>query len=913
MKRVFRLPFGRANIAREIDDELAFHLEMRIQRLMQLGMTPDAARVEALRQFGDVAQVRDDCVIMDEQRERAMERIHVIEELVQNLAYAGRTLRRNIGFTAVIVCALALGIGANTAIFTLINAVLVRTLPVDHPEQLVAIGNPMRVSSLSQGGPRVDLLAYPVYRDLRDQNKSFSSLVATGRTGRLDAHIDGTSGEFEHPRGRYVTANYFSMLGVRAAAGRTFDGSEDQTPGSSPVAVISHGYWTRRFHNDQSAIGRTIVIQGQRITIIGVAQPSFTGDIVGAAPEIWLPVTMQDALQPHQKLLNDVNSSWLMLLGRLKPGVTLDQAKQDVKRGIQQSILAKTPGKAGRAFLDGKPVYFINPGAKGFSRVRETFQAPLLTLMIGVALLLCIICANVANLLLARSIARGREMAVRLALGADRRRLVRQLLTESLVLALIGALVGLLVAWWGSKSLLTLSGGSPATLNLGMDLPVLAFTLGVSFAAVMLFGLAPALRASRVDLASTMRAGAHSVAGSALGQRGQRAPLGKLLIIGQVALSVVLLVGAGMLVRSLRNIESVDVGLDRDHLIIVDVDINARGYSGAPLDNLVHTLRDRISALPGVKGVAYSENGIFSGTESGTNIQVPGFTMREPSDSNVAYDQASPGYATATGGHLLQGRDLAPSDEGKLARVVLVNQSLAQFYFPNKSAVGQFLHMQDSVALEIIGVMADTRDHDLGVPSRRIYFPYAHHDTIIGPPGSLTIEVRTAGDPSAMVQRVRQEVVAVDPSLPIDDVTPLPTLMKNSIGAERLVAKLASAFGVLALLLAAIGLYGVMTYAITRRTGEIGLRVALGAQRANILNMVLVDALRLVAVGVALGLPLALAATRLLRTQLHGVDPIDPISIGLAVVVLSLSAVVAVLIPALRASRVSPIVALRAE
>ncbi|MEP6491130.1 MAG: ABC transporter permease [bacterium] len=913
MRRVFRLPFGRANIAREVDDELAFHLEMRVQRLVLLGMTPEAARAEALRQFGDVGSVRDDCVTMDEQRERAMQRVHVFEELQQNVVYAGRTLRRNIGFTLVIVCALALGIGANTAIFTLINAVLVRTLPVSHPEQLVAIGSPLRVNSLSQGGPRVDLLAYPVYQDLRDRNRSFSGLIATGRAGRLDARIDGTNAELEHPRGRFVSANYFSVLGVGATVGRTFNGTEDDTPGASPVAAISYGYWTRRFHNDPLVVGRTIVVQGVRITIIGVAQPSFSGDIVGASPDVWMPITMQDALRPNQRLLNDVNSSWIMALGRLKPGVTLEQARQNVKAVIEESILAKTPGKAGRAFLDGKPPYFVNSGAKGFSRVRETFQAPLLTLMIGVALLLCIICANVANLLLARSIARGREMAVRLALGADRRRLIRQLLTESFILALIGAAVGMLVAWWGSRSLLVLSGGSPTTLDLGMDMPVLAFTLGLSFAAVLLFGLAPALRASRVDLASTMRAGGQSVAGSALGQRGQRAPLGKLLIIGQVALSVVLLVGATMLVRSLRNVQSVDVGMDRDHLIIVDVDINGRGYTGAPLANLVHSLRDRIGAIPGVRGVGYSENGIFSGTESGTHIQVAGFTMHAPSDSSAAYDQVSPGYAGAIGGRLMQGRDIAASDEGKLARVVLVNQSLAQFYFPNQNAVGKFIHMQDSVAIEIVGVMADTRDHDLGVPSRRLYFPYAHHDTIVGPPGSLTLEVRTAGDPTAMVQRVRREIVAVDPALPIDAITPLPTLMLGSIGAERLVAQLATAFGVLALMLAAIGLYGVMTYAIARRTGEIGLRVALGAQRANVLSMVLVDALRLVALGVAIGLPLALASTRLLRAQLHGVGTIDPVSIGVAVSVLGISAVIAVLIPALRASRVSPIVALRAE
>jgi predicted permease len=928
VRKVFRIPVGRARIPRDVDDELAFHLEMRAQRLIAAGWSPDAAPQEALRQFGDVAAVRHDCVIMDEQRERAMKRAYVMEEFQQDVVYALRTLRRNIGFTLVIVCALAIGIGANTAIFTLINAVLVRSLPVQHPEQLVAIGNPVRVNSFSQGSPRTDLLAYPVYKDIRDHNRSFTGVLATGRAGRLDVRIDGTNGEFEHPRGRFVSANYFSVLGIRPAAGRVFNGTEDETPGSSPVATISHGYWTRRFHNDPAAIGRSIVVQGVRVTIIGVTLPSFTGEIVGASPDLWLPIGMQDALHPHQRVLNDLTSSWLLGLGRLAPGVTLEQARKEMTTLIERSIVSRATGTNGPAFLASKPKYYVSDGSKGFSRVRSTFHAPLLTLMIGVGLLLCIICANVANLLLARSIARGREMAVRLALGADRPRLVRQLLTESVVLALFGGAVGMFVAMWGSRGLLVLAaGGGTLPIDLAMDGWVLAFTLALSFAAVLLFGLVPALRASRVDLASTMRAGAHSVAGSALGHRGQRAPLGKLLIAGQVALSVVLLVGASMLVRSLRNVQSVDVGLDRDHLLVLDVDINARGYtivppgkplgttpSGPSLSSLVHTLRERFEALPGVVAVGYSENGIFSGTESGTSIEIPGFAMRTSDDSSVAYDQASPGYVNAIGGKVLQGRDLAASDEGQLARIALVNHALAQFYFPNQSAVGKFLHTQDSIAIQIVGVIADTRDHELeGTPARRMYFPYAHHDTLLGVPGSLRFEIRVAGDPAAFVQSVRRKVVAFDPALPIDGIDPLPTLMRQSISEERLVAQLATAFGVLALLLAGVGLYGVMTYAISRRTGEIGLRVALGAQRSNVLNMVLVDALRLVGVGVAIGLPLALASTRLLRTQLHGIDSIDPVSIAVAVGVLSSSAVVAVLIPALRAARVSPIVALRTE
>jgi len=911
------MPFGRAHIGREVDDELSFHLEMRAQRLIAAGWTPDAARQEALRQFGDIAAVREDCVIMDEQRERAMQRADVMGELQQDISYALRTLRRNVGFTAVIVGALALGIGANTAIFTLIDAVLVRSLPVSHPEQLVAVGDPTRVGSMSNGSPRTDLLSYPLFRDLRDQNRVFSGVLASGRTDRLDVRVEGTSGEFEHPRGRFVSGNYFSLLGVGAFAGRTFDASSDAIVGASPVATISYGYWTRRFHNDPSAIGRMILINGIKITIIGVTPAWFSGEIVGSSNDMWLPISMHDALRPNQKALDDRLTSWVLVLGRLKPGVTMTQAKQQVSELIKRNIVSNGGPQIAKAFLDRGPKYYVTSGAKGFSRVRDTFEAPLFTLMIGVGLLLCIICANVANLLLARAIARGREMAVRLALGAGRSRLVRQLLTESAVLAMLSAGVGLLVAWWGSRGLLALaSDGAPMALNLATDVSVLAFTLAVSVLAVALFGVVPALRASRVDLASAMRAQSPSVANSASGLRGDRIPVAKLLIAGQVALSVVLVIGAAMLVRSLRNVQGVDVGMDRDHLVLVDLDIGSRGYQGDRLASLVHSLRDRMASVPGVAAVTFSENGIFSGTESQTTLEVPGFTARSPDDTTVAYDVVGPNYAGAIGAKLIAGRDFAASDEPSLPRVALVNQTLAKFYFPGQNAVGKYLHFNDSVAVEIVGVLADTRDHELeGKPTRRAYFSYLHADDPknLGAPGSLRFEVRTTGDPSTVVQPIRRAVVSVDPSLPIDGVDPLPTLMRQSIREERLVARLASAFGAFALLLAAIGLYGVMTYAISRRTGEIGLRVALGAQRSDVIRMVLVDALRLVAVGLVVGVPVALLSMRFLRTQLHGVDAADPISIAVAVAVLVTSAVVAVLLPASRAARVSPIVALRAE
>jgi predicted permease len=915
MRRVFRIPFfGTRHLRREVDDELSFHLAMRAEQLVASGMPRAAAEREALRQFGDVAGVRENCVIMDESRERAMQRANVIEELRQDVVFALRSLRRNASFGVVVVGALALGIGANTAIFTLIDATLVRTLPVRQPHALVAVGNTARVNSSSEGAPRTDLLSYPLYRDVRDRNHVFSDVLASGRSGRIDARIGAASAELEHPNGRFVSANYFAVLGVRAARGRVFDGTEDQTRGASPVVVISHGYWTRRFRNDPSAIGSTLVVDGTRLMIIGVTPPSFTGEIVGVATDVWLPLGMRDAIIPAVLELDNRNRNWLLLLGRLKLGATLAQAKRDIPAVMERSIVDNSPAGA-KAFLASSPKYYIESGAKGFSRIRETFEAPLLTLMIGVALLLCIICANVANLLLARSIARGREMAVRLALGANRSRLVRQLLVEGAVLAVLGAAAGLLFAWWGSRALLAMYGsGSTVSLDLGLDLPVLGFTLAVSFAAVVLFGLAPALRGARVDLASTIRAGAPSIARGALGGRGQRAPLGKLLIAGQVALSIILLIGAAMLVRSLRNLTTVDVGLDRDHLLIADVDVASRGYQWERLSILARAIHDRVATIPGVAAVGYSENGLFSGTESSTAIEVPSFVVRTSDDSTILYDQVSAGYMRAIRGRIIGGREFTPADETTLPRIAIVNETFANFYFPGESAVGKYFHIADSITVRIVGITGDVRDHDLtSQQRRRAYFPYVHHDPQQGTPVALRFEVRTPGDPATLVNDVRHAISAIDPNLPITAIDPLRKLMLDSIVEQRLVAQLATAFGVLALLLAAVGLYGVMTYAVARRTGEIGVRVALGAQQADVVRMVLLDAARLVSAGVIVGLPLALAATRLLEAQLHGVELIDPISITTAITVLATSALVAGLLPALRASRVSPIEALRSE
>jgi predicted permease len=914
MRRALRLVFRRAQIVDAVDDELAFHLEMRTQRLIACGMAPDAARREALRQFGDMDSVRRDCVTYDEERERTMRRRNYSEELIQDLAYAVRMLRRNFGFSLVVVVTLALGIGANTAIFTLVDALLLRQLDVPHAEQLVAVGNPARVSSLSQGGVRFDLLSYPLYETIRRRAGSFQGVAASGRADRVEVAVDGHLPE--HARGRYVSGNYFSVLGVPAALGRTFGAEEDRAPGASPVVVISHDYWQRRFAGNPGALGKKILINDVPVTVIGITREGFRGEIVGSSFDVWLPVMMQPVLMPHEKFLEDWTTSWLLLLGRLKPGVTLSQATAELTTLERQTIVDNAtsfkfspPANVYAAAREDK--VWVESGARGFSRMRSNFATPLLILLAGVSLLLLIVCANVANLLLARGIARGREIAVRLALGAGRSRLVRQLLTESAMLALAGALGGLLVANWGSRLLVALAAdGGTIPLDLHLDMPVLTFTLLLSLAAVALFGLAPALRAARVDLATTMRAQSRAVNGGLGSGGGRRMPAAKVLIASQVALSVVLLTGAGLLVRSLRALESQPMGLDREHLLIADLDVGSRGYPRARRNAIVQDLAERIGRIPGVVGVSFSENGIFSGTESESGVSVEGFTPRMQADSQSVYDQVGPHYAAAIGARLLQGRDLEARDNDQTGYVALVNESFARFYFPSASAVGRWFK-SDTTPVQIVGVISDVVDHDLrAVPQRRYYLPYLHSQ---GDPSSARFEIRTSGPPARVAPEVRRVVQAVDAQLPIDGIDPLTDLTRQSLRVERLLARLATGFGIAALLLAAIGLYGVMTYAVTRRTGEIGLRVALGAQRPEVVRLVVGDALRVVLLGFAVGLPVSLGALRLIGTQLYGVGTMDPFSIGVALVVLLASALVAVALPAMRAARVAPIVALREE
>ena len=907
MRRAFRFPFSVRRLTRDVDDEIAFHLATRVDRLVASGLTPDEARREALRQFGDVAPVRRSMLSFSGQREAAAHRTMILSDLQQDLAFGIRTLRRDVGFTALVVGALALAIGANATIFAALDALLLRPLPVTRPNELVAVGDPEGVTSSGCCTPMAALFSYPLFLDIRDHTQVFTGVLAAGEA-RLAVRVERRQPEPEHPAGRFVSGNYFAVLGVHAALGGTL-GINDDAIGTPPRATISDAYWRRRLGADSSVVGRAIAVNGVDVVVTGVMPRGFRGEVVGAATDIWLPLAAHDLLHPNEQLLGDRRRSWLLLIGRSKPGLTLPQVKQRLVPLIESSIMTNATSSQLATLRERGLTYYVSSGEHGLSSVRPAFASPLIALMAGVTMLLGIVCVNVANLLLARGIARRREMLARLAIGASRWRIVRQLLAEGLLLAVVSALAAVVVAWWGSRALVALaSEGEPISLDVGLNPRLLAFTVMLAMVSVVLFGLVPALRSSRVDLGAAMRAHGRSIA--------QGARFGVWLLAVQVAISLVLVTGASMLMRGLHAVETLDLGLDRDHLIVADLDITTPGYSGDRLAAVVHAVRDRVVQVPGVTHVTYSENGLFAGTEWHSSVGVPGFTPRAEEDSSVATDDVGAGYAAGIGARIVAGRDFASSDEGVLPRVAMVSAPFARFYFPGRSAVGQGFRLTDSTHLTIVGVIGDVRGQSLEPPAprtaRRVYLPYLHpvDPGHISQPSELRLFVRTRGDPAPVVEAVRRAIVSADPALPIDHVRPLSALVRASIRQERLVVRIATALGALALSLAAIGLYGVAAYMVAQRTGELGLRRALGAPARAVAVVVARDVVRPVALGAAIGIGPAFVAMRALERYLSVAAP-NAGSIAIALAVLMASAIVAGLAPAARAARIDPVVALR--
>lgn len=896
-----RALFRRQAVERELDAELRFHIERQAEVYEQAGIPRDEAMRRAQLAFGGVERMKE--------ASRDVRGTRIFETLAQDTRFALRSLRKHPSFAITVVLTLAIGIGANAAMFALLDALLLRPLPVGHPEQLVIVGDPAKVTSTWHGSPMIDYVSYPVYADLRDHTRTLAAVYATGQAGSLDVVAPG--GDVEHPEGRFVTGNFFSVLQVPASLGRTFTADEDRVPLGDPVVVISDDYWRRRYGADRAALGTAMVVNGVPLTIIGVAPRGFRGDIVGQAIDVWIPMMMRQAIQPRGTPVDDRTFSWLAVMGRLAPGATLAQAKAELPVIETRSIRAHLTGQHLEEFdqdLRADPIR-VGSGARGFSEFRPLYGPALVVLMAAVSLIALVVCANVANLMLARAGARTREMTVRLTLGAGRRRLVQQLLTESAILAAAAGTLGIVIAVWASRLLLGVAavGDEPLALDIAPDVRLFAFTCGVTLLCVILFGFAPALRSTRLDLGAALRAHGRGVSG-ARGRLG-RVALGPALVVGQVALSTLLLIGAGLLVHSMQRILTIDLGFDRAHIVTVEVPMNRTGASGAGVLALARELADGMHGVPGVRGVTYSQEGLFSGGESDGHVTVPGFTAQADSQLSINYDVVGPRWVSTIGGHLVRGRELDDRDVAGAEHAAVINETMARYYYRGIDPIGASFTVE-SIPFTIVGVVHDMQERDVrDAPVRRAYLPVAQ---IGSPPGFLTYQVRVAGPPARFVAPLRAALLANHPTLR-NAIKPLDAMVRESVGQDFLLTRVTMFFGLAALLVAAIGLYGITAYSTSQRTGEFGLRSALGAAPRDLVSMILGEALRLAVIGIAIGLPAGLAAARLIRSQVFGVSTVDVASIAAAVVALTITAMVASYLPARRAARVGPLEALRSE
>ncbi len=901
--------FLRRRRDRELDQEVRAHFELAMRDRIERGESPEDAASSARREFGNPTLVKEVT--------REMWSGGTLERLFQDLRYTVRVLRKSPGFAAIAILSIALGIGVNTAIFSLIDSVMLKSLAVRDPEQLAIVGDPTRTGGLSEGGGRADIFSYPFFERFRQEQQVFTDIYANGRCGHLDVSLAsgmrlGTEEESIH--GRFVSGNSFSVLGVHPFAGREFTEHEVRDPGTAPVAVISDGFAQRNFGGSKSAVGQKLIVNGSAFTVIGVMPPDFSGDIIGVPTDIWFPITMQAQANPGHDYLKNRSVSWIVLMGRVKPGVSLAQAKASVQvlghRLFKELYQSKESAEDLRDLVS-KPIG-VTPGAKGFSRMRRDFGRPLMILMGIVALLLLICCGNVANLQLARAAARGREMSLRLAVGAGQSRLVRQLLTESLFISMTGAALGLVLANWGSRLLLRIVyEGGPLPLNVHLDGTVLLFTAGVAVVSGLLFGLAPALQTRRLDLITALRENKAQPSAFAKG-------FGKALAVLQMVFSLVLLVSAALLIRTLENLEAQHVGYARHSLIVAELDFQTAGYTDARINSLTLALLERLRQVPGVESASASENGLFSGTDSNDNIALEGFVAHSLAEKTDSSDRVAPDYFHTVETRIISGRGIGPQDRANAPRIAVINEKMAEFYFAHRDPIGK--HIFDinpdgklGAPITIVGVVRDVKQSKIREAApRRYYTPILQHQAD-DPVDALNLEVRTRVPSSRMIESVRRAVKDVDPRLPILDLKTADDLINDDLQQERAVAKLSGFFGLLAALLAAIGLYGVMSYLTVRRTTEIGIRMALGAGRPLVMRMVLGETFRLVAAGLVIGFCASVAFASLLSNALFDLSPFDPISTLSAAVVTALSAALATYLPARRASKIDPMIALRYE
>jgi predicted permease len=819
------------------------------------------------------------------------------DEMMQDLRYGVRMLLKHKGFTFVAVLSLALGIGANTAIFSLIDAVLLKMLPVERPEQLYFINNvgPLRPNG---GAP-----PYPCFERFRDRDQFFAGLAAfTARDPKLTF-----DGQVEQVSGQFISGNYFQVLGVDPVLGRLLTPTDDAVPEKGGpdglVAVIGYNYWTRRFGRSPDAIGKVVQIGNDAVTIVGVSPPEFYGLLPGTQIDISLPMMMEGG-----QMLAEKNSWWFRAIGRLKPDASVDQARAELD-AIFQPFLDETTVSAEMKHNAFARIE-LAPAGKGLDTLRRQFSRPLQALMVIVALVLLIACANVANLMLARAAARRKEFAIRLALGSSRLRLLRQMFTESLLLVSLGALLGLLFARWGGAFLVSFftAGSDPLFVKVTLNLRVLLFTAGVAVLTGLIFGLAPAMQATRTDPTPALK----DSAGSGIQSRPR---FGRSLVVAQVALSLLLLVGAGLFLQTLRNLKNVDAGFRRDNVMTMRVFPPGVIYKGERLSNLWKEILARVERLPGLRSTSLSTLSPLDGADRGVRVNVAGFTPSSESDTDIRLNQVSPDFFETFGIGLLQGRTFAESDTDRAPRVALLNETAARFYFGDRNPIGAQLSFDrgpNAPALyQVVGVVKDSRYLSLREPDTR--FAYLPMLQALDRVGRLTLAVQGDGRPADLINAVRGELREAGSDILITNVASMNEQVDQSLLQERLVATLSLFFGLLALSLACIGLYGVMSYNVARRTHEIGIRMALGASARRIVGLVVRETTSVVLIGAALGLGASLLASRLVATLLYGLAPNDPLTIAISAALLLAVATIAGWLPARRASRVDPMVALRRE
>lgn len=811
-----------------------------------------------------------------------------METLLQDLRFGFRQLWKRPGFTIAAVLCIALGIGANSATFSFANAFLWRKSMAAEPDRLV------RIFVEWQAGLKYGSFSYPDYSDVRDKNDVFAGLVASSI---MPMHLSAGD-RSERVWGAVVSGNYFAALGIKPILGRAFEPEEDKNPGSHPVAVIGHGLWQRRFGADPAVVGRTLSLNTLPFTVIGIAPPGFYGMDTGVGQEVWIPLMMTGQMGDQRRSMTARGSHWVQsVIGRLKPGITMEQAGASMS-----SLMANLASEY--------PTTNKNKGARLYS-LAETSLHPMvrggfvqfLKLMFGVVgFILLLACSNVAGLLLARSSARRREISVRMALGAGRMRLIRQLLAESILLSFLAGGVGILLNVWLTQLIQSFTPPSdlPLRIDVGLDWPVLGFTFAVTAVTGMLFGLTPALAATRTDLVSVLKEGSPVHLGGA-------SRLRRALVVGQVALSLSLLIGAGLLVRSLQAARDLDPGFNPDHQLVAAMNLGLQRYDEAKGRQFVQSLRNRMQGLPGVQSVGFSDSLPLSLSSSQTSVRPEGFTA--PPDSSlpaIDYCTVDYGYFQAMGIPIRRGRGFLETDKVDSPPVIVINEAFAQRFWPGQDPIGKRVRTGGKDQ-QVIGVVKTGKYFSLGEdPKSFFYFPLEQNHR-----ASVFLHVRTSTDPDSLLETVRREVRVLDDKLPLSDLRTMHAAMGFALLPARMAAGVVSAFAFLALFLAAIGLYGVISFSVTQSMRDIGIRMALGAQAGDVLKLVIRGGMTLTAIGLVLGLGLSIALTRLVKSLLYGLSATDPLSYAVAVTILALVTFLAVYLPARRATRVDPIIALR--